>query len=431
MKPSISPGYLVLLVAVLMLVSIVNVADKELLAPVADAVRHDLNMTDTQLGLVRSAVFLAALLGQIFWGPLSDRWVRKYIITIGTVVWSAVTWLTALVGSFPQLLLARASMSFAEGCFNPSAYALVTDTVPKRKHGLILGLMSLTYPVGTASALLIASLIGTSRWRQPFVIFGVIGILLGVIVLWLVKEPARGSTEEAVASSGAEYAGRFSFREFRKVLTIPTVWLVFALDTCQASVNWSFAFWAPTYLTRYHIAPDAETAALALLPAILGFVIGALVGGWLIDRLRPRSARAAVWVALIAMSGGLVMSLFVFNLFKLAGLMTAAFFLGVVAYMVMPAVSIIMFSVVPPETKATTISCSNVILNLVISVLSLLIGVISDATELRLAFGGTIIVMFALGIIVSLSLLRTFRRDAANQQATIARQIATVASGNL
>jgi MFS family permease len=422
--PRHTKRYIVALIALLMLVSAINVADKELLAPVADVVRADLHMRDTQLGMVRSAVFLAALLGQIFWGPLSDRWVRKYIIAIGTVVWSGMTWLTALVGNFPQLLIARASMSFAEGCFNPSAYALVTDTLPKRYHGFALGLMSLTYPVGTASALLIASLIGTQRWRQPFIFFGVIGILLGAFVLWLVKEPVRGATEEAVTSQDGSYEGKFTFNGFRKVLTIPTVWLAFALDTCQASVNWSFAFWAPTYLTRYHIASDAETAAMALLPAILGFVIGALLGGWLIDRLRPKTTRAAVWVALIAMSGGLIMALLVFNLFRLAGLMIAAFFLGVVAYMVMPAVSIIMFSVVPPETKATTISCSNVILNLVIALLSLLIGVVSDATELRLAFGGTIIVMFALGIIVSLTLLHTFRDDVARQQAVVAAQVA-------
>lgn len=406
-----------------MLVSIVNIADKELLAPVADAVRADLQMSDTQLGAVRSAVFLAALLGQLFWGPLSDRWVRRYIIAIGTVLWSGLTWITAFVVNFPQLLLARASMSFAEGCFNPSSYALITDAVQKRRHGLVLGLMSLTYPVGTAAALVVASLIGSHRWRQPFLIYGVIGILLGVLVLWLVREPQRGATEEAVERVEGEYAGRFTFKEFRRVVTIPSLLLAFALDTCQASVNWSLAFWTPTYLTRYHIAPDAESAAIALLPAILGFVIGALIGGWLIDRLRKKSERAPVWVALIAMSGGLVMSLLVFNLFNLAGLMTAAFFLGLIAYMVMPAVSIIMFSVVTPETKATTISASNVILNLVISVLSMLIGVISDALELRLAFGGIVILMFVLGVGVCLALLRTFPRDVAAQQATVSSRV--------
>lgn len=417
--------YLVILVTLLMLVSTVHVADKELLAPVADAVRSELGMTDTQLGSVRSAVFLAALLGQIFWGPLSDRWVRKNIIVIGTIIWSAITWITAFVGSFPQLLAARASMSFAEGCFNPSAYALITDTVPKRKHGLVLGLMSLTYPVGTAGALVVAGLVGTQNWRQPFVIYGVIGILLGAMVLLLVREPRRGATEEKVVQSEGVYGGRFSFKEFRKVLRTRSVLLSFGLDACQATANWSIAFWGPLYMIRYKIAPNAEAAALALLPAILGFVSGAVLGGVIIDRLRRKTDRAAAWVALIAMSGGLVMSSLVFNVFELSQMMVAGFFLGLVAFMVMPAVTILMYSVVPPETKATTISASNIILNFVIAVLSFVIGLVSDAFELRVAFGSVVIGMYALGILVSLGLLRAIRGDMERQQAIVEARLQT------
>ncbi len=418
-----SRAYLIAVVALLMLVSIVNVADKELLAPFADVVRRDLGMSDTQLGMVRSSVFLAALLGQLFWGPLSDRWVRKNVIVIGTIIWSALTWLTAFVGSFPQLLLARASMSFAEGCFNPSAWPLIADTVSQRRRGLALGLMSLTYPVGTAAALVIASLVGAERWRQPFIIYGIIGIGLGVLVLLVVREPRRGATEESVAASSGEYGGRFTLREFIQVLRTPSLLLIFGLDAAQSSVNWTIAFWAPTYLTRYGIAPDAESAALALLPAIVGFVIGALLGGWLVDRLRARTDLAPAWVALIAMSGGLVMALLVFSFFTLAAVMTAAFFLGVISYMVLPAVNHMMFGVVPPETRATTISASNVILNLAISILSLLIGVISDATELRYAFGGVVVIMFGVGIVVSVALLRTLRADLARQRALVEGRI--------
>ncbi len=423
MSKSLSRAYLVTLIILLMLVSIVNVADKELLSPVASAVKSELALSDTQLGSLRSVVFLAALLGQFLWGPLSDRWVRKYVIVIGTVIWSGVTWLTSLAGSYPQLLAARGAMSFAEGCFNPSAYALATDTFPKRRHGLVLGLLTLTYPVGAAAALVVASVIGTVHWRRPFVIYGIIGIILGLLVLAIVREPARGATEESVAAA-AGYSGRFSLAEFRRVLAVPSVGLVFALDACQASVNWSFSFWAPTYLTRYRIAPTAEVASLALLPAIAGFVCGALLGGWLIDRLRGRTARAAAWVALAAMAGGLAMALVVFNVFQLAWLMAAAFALGLISYMVLPAVSICMFSVVPPETKATTISTSNIILNLVISLLSFLIGVVSDAAGLRLAFGGAVLLMFSLGLIVCLRLLRTLAGDAAAQQALVAARAA-------
>jgi MFS family permease len=424
MKQAVSTRYLVLLTGLLMLVSIVNVADKELLAPVADAVKADLGMNDTQLGMVRSSVFLAALLGQLFWGPLSDRWVRKYIIAIGTVVWSALTWMTAFVGSFPQLLMARASMSFAEGCFNPSSYALLTDTASKRNQGMVLGLMSLTYPVGTAAALIVASAIGTAHWRQPFIIYGMIGIALGVLVLLIVREPRRGANEEAVEQAHAEYAGKFSFAEFRKLLAVPTLLLSFGLDTCQAAVNWSLAFWAPAYLTRYKIAPNAESASLALLPAIIGFVVGALLGGWLNDRLRKRSPLAPVWISLIAMLGGLFIALLLFNLFTLAPVMAVAFVLGLVTYLVLPSVTLIQFTVVPPEMKATTISASSVVLNLVISVLTLFIGVISDAAGLRLAFGGAIILMYVLGIVVSLSLLRTYPRDVALRDALVAERVA-------
>lgn len=423
MKGTVATRYLALLAGLLMTVSIVNVADKELLAPVVDAVKSDLGMTDTQIGMVRSSVFLAALLGQLFWGPLSDRWVRKYIIVIGTVIWSSITWLTAFVGNFPQLLMARASMSFAEGCFNPSSYALLTDAAPKRNQGMMLGLMSLTYPVGTAAALVLASAIGTEHWRQPFIIYGIIGIGLGILVLFIVREPSRGANEESVEETQGEYGGKFSFAEFRKLLTYPSLLLAFGLDTCQASINWSLAFWAPTYLTRYHIAPDAESASLALLPAILGFVAGALLGGWLNDRLRARSSLAPVWISLTAFTGGLFIALLMFNLFVLSTVMAVAFLLGLVTYLVLPSVNVILFSVVPPEMKATSISASNVVLNLVISILTFVIGAISDAHGLRLAFGGVVILMYALGTLVSLTLLRTYPGDVARRNTLVARQV--------
>jgi MFS family permease len=407
----------------LMTVSIVNVADKELLAPVVDAVKLDLGLSDTQIGVTRSAVFIAALVGQLFWGPLSDRWVRKYIIATGTVIWSAVTWMTAFVTNFPQLLVARASMSFAEGCFNPSAYALLTDSVPRRRHGLLLGLMGLTYPVGTAAALVVASAVGTANWRQPFIFYGLIGIGLGVLVLLFIREPERGASEEAVEAVSGHYTGRFSLKEFRKLLAVPSLLLGFGLDTCQSIINWGFAFWAPTYLTRYGIAKNPEQAALALLPAILGFVVGAVMGGIIIDRLRHRTLLAPAWVSLVAMAGGLVLAAVVFSLNSLGPLMAAAFCLGVVTYMVQPAVNVVLFSVVPPEMKATTISASNVVLNLAVAVVSVLVGVVSDAASLRLAFGGSVLLTYVVGIGVCLALLRNYGRDVQRRNQVVEQHV--------
>jgi len=112
-----------------------------------------------------------------------------------------------------------------------------------------------------------------------------------------------------------------------------------------------------------------------------------------------------------------------FNLFVLGTVMLVAFMLGLVTYLVMPSVTLIQFSVVPPEMKATTISASNVMLNLVISILTFFIGIVSDSHGLRLAFGGAIILMYALGIMVSLTLLHTYPQDVARRNTIVASQV--------
>ena len=127
--------------------------------------------------------------------------------------------------------------------------------------------------------------------------------------------------------------------------------------------------------------------------------------------LRHRTLLAPAWVSLVAMVGGLVLAAVVFSLNSLGPLMVAAFCLGVITYMVQPAVNVVLFSVVPPELKATTISASNVVLNLAVAVVSILVGVVSDAAGLRLAFGGSVLLTYVVGIGVCLALLRNFGRD--------------------
>ncbi|MCZ2127740.1 MAG: MFS transporter [Anaerolineales bacterium] len=406
-----SSRYLFVLTTLLMLVSIINIADKELLSPVVDAVKADLNLTDTHIGTVHSAVFFASFIGLFFWGPLSDKWVRKNIIVIGTIIWSAITWMTAFAGNFPQLLLTRAGMSFAEGCFNPSSFALITDAAPKKKQGMLLGLMTLTYPIGAAVSLVAVSAIGAVNWRKPFVVFGIVGIILGALVWLFVREPQRGANEEAVQARHSEYSGHFSLAEFFKILKTRSLLFAFMLDTCQTAINWCLALWVPTYLTRYNIAPTAETAALALLPGIVGFVLGALAGGWLNDRLRTRTALAPAWITLTSMGVGAFAAILMLNIFSLNLWMASLFLVGFITYPTMPTVNIIFFSIVPPEMKASTISTSNIIMNLVVAIMSYFIGRVSDAAGLRPALLGVLLTFYGLGILASLGLFRTYGKD--------------------
>jgi len=420
-----SRSYLIVVIGMLMLLSLLNLADKELLAAVAPAIKVNLELDDGHLGLIRSTVFLTAIVGAFIWGPLADRWKRKNVLALGATCWSAVTWLTAYATGFGTLAAARGGMSFFESCFSPSAYSLITDVVPRARRGLILGLLGITYPLGTILALLVGGLVGEANWRLPFLYFGIPGVLLGLAVLAFVREPRRGASEDAVLEAQGVYTGRFSMAELKRALRTRTLLLIYLLDACEGAVFFSLSFWAPNYLMTYRIAPDLLTADMALLPAIVGFVCGSLLGGVLTDRLRGRLPNAAAWVSFIAMAGGFLIALVMFNVFSLTAVMAVAFVLGMTGYMILPTITIMMYDIVSPETKATAMAGDGVVLGLVSAGASAGIGLLSrQLQDLRLAFGGACLFFLAAGAILALIIARRITADMQDQEKLVKSRVA-------
>jgi MFS family permease len=413
-----------------MLISTLKVADRELLAPLYVPVSQELDLNDLQFGAIRSAANVALVLGAILFGLLADRGRRRDIIGLSVLCWSAITWVTGQVQTFGQLLVARATMTFFEAAFGTAAYPMLSDLVPRRSRGIVMGLMGATFALGTVVALLVVAFMGTADWRRPFIYFGVPGIILGLIVFLFVKEPERGAAEDEVLETGA-YTGRFSWLALKKTLRIRSALVIYLLDACQGSTWWAFAFWAPAYLLRRNVAPDPDTAALALLPAIGGFVVGTVLGGWLIDRLRPRTELSAVWISLVSMAGALALSLVVFALQDLTAILAAGFFLGLFGYLVMPAINVMLFDVVPPETRASAVAADGVILSTLSAITAFAIGAVSHyvglfqgLTEgnLRAGFQGATTILLAGGVFCSLALLRTAPADMAALRDYVARR---------
>jgi MFS family permease len=279
-------------------------------------------------------------------------------------------------------------------------------------------------------ALVVAALIGTANWRSPFVYFAIPGLILGILVFVFVREPARGAAEDEVLEAGV-YTGRFNWAALKRTLGIRSALLVYLMDACQGSTWWAFSFWAPAYLVRRDIAPNPDTAALALLPAIAGFVAGTLIGGWLIDRLRRRTERSAVWVALIAAVGALLMSFIVFALRDLTAVLVAGFFLGLFGYLYMPTINVILYDVVPPETRSSATAADNVIVSFFSALTAFSIGTISHYLgiwqglgegNLGAGFQAAATVLLVGAVIFALLLLRAAPADMAALREYVSRR---------
>lgn len=426
----VSRGYLAFVVITLMLINTIKVADRELLGPIYQPLAQDLGLNDFQLGTIRSATDATLVLGAILFGLLADRWRRRDVIGLAVLFWSAITWGTGRVQNYGQLLLARASMTFFQAAFGLSAYPMVSDLVPRRSRGGVMGLLGATFALGTVLALVVAAVIGTEHWRLPFGYFGIPGAVLGLLVLLFMREPPRGAAEDEVLEAGV-YSGRFSWQVLRQTLRIRTALLVFLLDAFQGSTWWAFSFWAPAYLVRHKIAPDSDTAALALLPAIAGFVVGTILGGWLIDRLRRQTERSAIWVALLSMAGALAMSVVIFALKDLVAVLIAGFFLGLVGYLVTPTINVILYDVVPPETRSSASAADGITLSILSALTALVIGGISQYVgmqqglaqgNIRAGFQGAVTVLLTGGVIVTLLLLRSAPADMARLRRYVAER---------
>jgi MFS family permease len=426
----VNKWYLVFVVAVLMLISTIKVADRELLAPLYEPVSQELGLNDLQFGTIRAATNIALVVGAILFGLLADRWRRRDVVGWSVLLWSAITWATGRVQNFSQLLLARASMTFFEAAFTTAAYPMLGDLVPRRRRGMVMGLMGATFAVGTVIALVVAALVGTANWRGPWIYFAIPGIILGIIVFLFIREPERGAAEDEVMEAGA-YTGRFSWAALKRTLRIRSALLIYVMDSCQGATWWAFAFWAPAYLVRRDIAPDSDTAAMALLPAIAGFVVGTILGGWLIDRLRRHTERSAVWIALVAAVGALIMSIVVFALTDLTAVLVAGFFLGLFGYLYMPTINVILFDVVPPETRSSAVAADGVFVSGVSALVAFSIGAVShyvglwqglEEGNLLAGFQGAVTLLLVGAVISSLFLLRTVEADMADLRAYVARR---------
>jgi len=199
-----------LVLALLVTAYTFNFIDRTIISTIGQAIKVDLKITDTQLGLLGGLYF--ALLYTLLGIPIArfaERFSRVNVISGAIVIWSAFTALCGTASNFATLAAYRFGVGFGEAGLSPPAHSLISDYFEPKKRASALAVYAFGIPLGTMFGAVIGGWLAQNfSWRIAFMLVGVPGILIAIAIKVLIKEPARGHSEpESQAATDAAKEG--------------------------------------------------------------------------------------------------------------------------------------------------------------------------------------------------------------------------------
>jgi MFS family permease len=279
-----------------------NFLDRQVLAILQEASRKDLDLSDTQLGMLTGlnfAIVYTTLGLPVAW--LADRGNRVRIIAVACGIWSVCTAACGQATSFMQLALLRMGVATGEAGGSPPSYSLIADYFPAAKRGTALAIYSLGVPfgmlVGSAAGAWTAEHYG---WRMAFLAVGTPGVVLAIITWLVIREPERGRMD-AVAAGQHKHAESLSiFASIAAFAKNPTLRLTALSSGCSAFVGYAMLNWGPSFLMRSKGMSQGEIAMYYSFVSGIAMAFGTFGSGWIVDRWSRRNKRAYALVPAVA-----------------------------------------------------------------------------------------------------------------------------------
>jgi MFS family permease len=281
----------------LFVVYIFNFIDRQILGILAQPIKEELGLSDTQMGFMGGIAFAIfyTMLGVPI-ARLADKGVRRNILATCLTVWSLMTALCGFAQSFVQLLLCRIGVAAGEAGGSPPAHSMISDIFTRDSRATALGIYALGIPVGTMLGNLLGGWINDAfDWRTAFILVGLPGVLLALVVRFTLREPPRGMSEGTAAArpdAGEAppvldvFAALWNRRSFR--------WMSIGA-ALHAFVGYGVGYWIPAFFIRSHDFTTTEIGTALFWLGIPG-MLGTFLGGWLGDRLGRRDVRWYVWL---------------------------------------------------------------------------------------------------------------------------------------
>jgi MFS family permease len=303
---------------VLMVCYTLSYIDRQILAFLVEPLKHELEITDTQIGLLQGIYFAMfyTFVG-LPMGWLADRYSRRNIVAAGVLFWSVMTVLSGAARSYLTLSLARMGVGLGESTTNPCAFSMISDFFPKEKLSTALSVYMMGIQLGSGLALIIGGVVvqavmqmppmdlpwlGTlSPWRLTFFAVGLPGLVFALLVLTF-KEPTRRAVLRDASGKRLPTNLKVALAEVGK--RWQSVLGIALMIGSQALCNYTLLSWGPSFFGRVHHWPRDRIGFTLGLIVLGSGCIGLISGGRLADYWQRRGVSdGTLRVGLISLIG--------------------------------------------------------------------------------------------------------------------------------
>ena len=288
--PSVVERWYVLIV--MCLVYAINIAARYVVSTVFEPIRLELKLTDAGAAFLTGpplALFYVAFGIPIAW--LADRSNRRNIVAASLVIWSGFTMFCGLSGAYWQLLTGRIGVGVGEAGGTPPSTSIVSDCFPAERRPMALSIFALGAPLGAwLGADLAGAVAQAYGWRAAFLALGVPGVVLGLLVLFTIREPRRGRLDAIGGEVKPSFMVSLRFLWRQKA----ALHVIMASGVCSLW-GWGLAWYTPTFLIRAYGLNVAEAGAITGNVHLIGGVLATVAAAWLMGRPSMVDPRRVLW----------------------------------------------------------------------------------------------------------------------------------------
>lgn len=276
--------------SLLFFLSIITYLDRVCISVAGPEMQKELNLSQSQWGLVVGVFALSYALFEIPSGALGDRVGPRKILTRIVLWWSAFTSLTGMVSNFYALLAVRFAFGAGEAGAYPNSSSSVSRWFPMAERARAIGTVWMASRLGGAlSPLLVVPIMAIWGWRAAFYIFGAVGLVWCAVWYWWYRDlPSEkpGVTQKELDEIGPSERAKHGL-PWGQALRSGNLWKIMLMYHTYCWGSYFYLSWLHTYLQKGRGFSGDEMKIYSTLPFIAG-AFGNMTGGFLSDILVKR-----------------------------------------------------------------------------------------------------------------------------------------------